>query len=196
MNNKKHLITIGFLALLASCTSQEKPVVVQPVVENVPVVEPSAQTTPTLSPEETHQKLVTEKPVTESTTPPAETIAAKEEEVRQGKLKDLNYKLDLINAKYADLSAAAEQEYHQSIQANNQSYMNGQITPGQSDYSKDLARINMLEKQSEYQKALVSESNLLVNASTEAKDLYNKYNIPSNAGAATLKAVANQIGRN
>ena len=192
--NKKYLIISSLLFLLSSCNSVKESTVVQPPIAQVPAIEqPLPQASPTLSPEEIHQKLVTEKPVTEWVSTSAQASTTSRENTDKQKVQELSGKLNLITAKYTDLQEAAEQEYMRFIQESNEQYMNGRITSGQLDYQKATGNIAKLEKQIKYQKALVQESQAIINSTVDVKALYQKYNIPSDAGAATLRAIANQL---
>jgi hypothetical protein len=191
--DKKYLIIISLLFLLQSCNSAKESTITQPIAQDPVIVQPSPQVLSTLSPEHKNQKLVTEKPLTERTSTSTQTSATSQENTDKQKIQELSNKLDLITAKYTDLHEAAEQEYIQFVRENNERYINGEITPGQLDYQKDAGNIAKLEKQVKYQKALVQESQAVIDSTVDVKALYQKYNIPSNAGAATFKAIASQL---
>jgi hypothetical protein len=106
---------------------------------------------------------------------------------------DLVRSIETIEALYIDKETDLQAAYNQVKRQRNQQYMSEQLSEGQYNYYKHIEHIQYLEKVVKNRQQMISAINTEINKRVDVKALYAKYNIPTDAGAATLAVIVKQI---
>jgi hypothetical protein len=106
---------------------------------------------------------------------------------------NLERSIEMIEALYIDKETDLQAAYNQVKRQRSQQYMSEQLSEGQYNYYKQIEHIQYLEKVVKNRQQMISAINTEINKRVDVKALYAKYNIPTDAGAATLAVIAKQI---